>query len=444
MKQKFIKITILIGLIISALFAAGCGSKASSANANSNANVAPTIVDTTTAAAIVQNMPTYFEATGNLASDAQTDVAPTVGGKITAVNFDIGSFVQKGSVLVQLDSRDAQIKIEQAQAQVAQAQSNVIQAQSNVIQAETNVQQVRAQLGLPEGNTFDVNNVAEVKTAKAALDFAEKEFVRNEKLLESGDVARTIFDQKKSARDQAQAQYQSAVNSANQRFAAIKTAQAQVATANAAVKSAQAAQNAAQTQVDAARKSISDATIYAPISGYISDRTADVGEFVSTSQKVATIVRTSVLRLRIDIPEQNIGQVKTGQGISLQTSAYPDGNFAGTVVRIAPNLNATSRTLTVEAEVDNVDGLLKPGQFATVRITQPTPKPTVMIPVSAVKADGDTNKVFVIKNGRAEERIVKTGALENDKIEIQNGVQENEMVATSNVDKLYDGVQVRQ
>ncbi|MGI9036447.1 MAG: efflux RND transporter periplasmic adaptor subunit [Pyrinomonadaceae bacterium] len=443
-KQSSINIIFLIGLIISALYIAGCGAKANPANANSNANAAPTIVDTTTAQAIVQNMPTYFEATGNLAGDAQTDVAPTVGGKIVAVNFDIGSYVQKGSVLVQLDSRDAQIKLEQAQAQVAQAQSNVIQAQSNVQQAETNVQQVRAQLGLPSGTTFDVNQVAEVRTAKAALDFAEKEFARNERLLESGDVARTIYDQKKMARDQALAQYQSAINTANQRFEAIKTAQAQVATAQAAVKTAQAAQNSAQTQVDAARKAVSDATVYAPISGYVSDKTADVGEFVSTNQKVATIVRTSVLRLKIDVPEQNIGQVKIGQGISLQTSAYPDRNFAGKVVRIAPSVNATSRTLTVEAEVDNGDGLLKPGQFATVRITQPTPKPTVMIPVSAVKTEGDTNKVFVIKNGRAEERIVKTGMLENDKIEIQNGVQEGEMVATSNVDKLYDGVQVRQ
>ena len=108
------------------------------------------------------------------------------------------------------------------------------------------------------------------------------------------------------------------------------------------------------------------------------------------------------------MPEQSIGQVKTGQGISLQTSAFPDRSFSGIVTRIAPNLNATSRTLIVEAEVENTEGLLKPGQFATVRIAQSTPKPAVMIPVAAVKADGDTNKVFIIKDGRAEERIVKS------------------------------------
>lgn len=440
---KFIIFAATAGLL--AIFIAGCGnSSAKNVNANSNANTQPTTVETATERAIVQNMPTYFEATGNLVSDAQTDVAPTVAGKITAVNFDIGSYVQKGSVLVQVDNRDAQIRLEQAQAQITQAQSNVIQAQSNVQQAEANVQQVRAQLGLPAGKSFDVNQVAEVKTAKSALEFAEKEFVRNERLLESGDVARTIFDQKKSQRDQAQAQYQSAVNAANQRFEAIKSAEAQENTARAAVASAQAGVETARTQQDTAKKAISDTTVYAPISGYISERVADVGEFAATNQKVATIVRTSVLRMRIDVPEQSIGQVKIGQGISLQTTAYPDRNFAGTVTRIAPNLNATSRTLIVEAEVDNGDGLLKPGQFATVRITQAQSKPSVMIPSSAVKTEGDTNKVFVIKDGRAEERIVKLGVLENDKVEVQNGVQENEMVATKNVDKIYDGVQVTQ
>ncbi|MDQ2747072.1 MAG: efflux RND transporter periplasmic adaptor subunit, partial [Acidobacteriota bacterium] len=123
---------------------------------------------------------------------------------------------------------------------------------------------------------------------------------------------------------------------------------------------------------------------------------------------------------------------------------YPDRNFAGTIVRTAPNLNPTSRTLTVEAEVDNGDGLLKPGQFATVRITQSETKPTVMIPASAVKTEGEANSVFVVKDGRAEQRTVTLGTLENDKIEVKQGVQENEAVVTANLNQVFDGVQVRQ
>ena len=445
LQQSIYKSVFFSGLLsVGVLFAASCGgSKAANAN-NTNANTAPTIIETTTTAAIVQNLPTYFEATGTLASDAQTDVAPTVGGKITAVNFDLGSYVQKGSVLVQLDTRDAQIRLEQAQAQVQQAESNVQQAQAQVETARANVRQTQARLGLTEGSTFDIESFSQVRATQAQLVLAEKELGRAERLLESGDIARTIYDQRKAQRDQLRAQLDESRSTASVAVAAIRTAQSQVGTTLSAVNTARSAADAARTQIATANKAISDATVYAPISGYISERTADLGEFASTTNKVATIVRTSVLRMRIDVPEQSIGQVRNGQSISLQTTAFPDRNFSGVVTRIAPNLNATSRSLTVEAEVENTGGLLKPGQFATVRIAQSAPKPAVMIPATAIKVDGETNKVFIIKDGRAEERIVKTGVLENDLIEIQQGVQENESVAVGNVGQLYDGVSVRQ
>ncbi len=446
MRQQAIYKSLFFGILLSfsVLFAASCsGSKAANAN-NTNVNAAPTMVETTTTRAIVRNLPTYFEATGTLASDAQTDVAPTVGGKITAVNFDLGSYVQKGAVLVQLDDRDARIRLEQAQAQVQQAESNVQQTQAQVEAARANVRQNQARLGLTEGSTFDIETFSQVRATQAQLNLAEKELGRAERLLESGDVARAIYDQRKAQRDQLRAQLDESRSTAAVAVAAIRTAQSQVGNALAAVNTARAAADAARTQIATTQKAIGDATIYAPISGYISERTADLGEFASTTTKIATIVRTSVLRMRIDVPEQSIGQVKNGQVISLQTSAFPDRNFNGIVTRLAPNLNATSRSLIVEAEVENTEGLLKPGQFATVRIAQSAPKPSVMIPASAIKVDGETNKVFIVKDGRAEERIVKTGVLENDLIEIQQGVQENESVAVSNIGQIYDGVSVRQ
>ncbi|MBC7798732.1 MAG: efflux RND transporter periplasmic adaptor subunit, partial [Pyrinomonadaceae bacterium] len=393
---------------------------------------------------IVQNIPTYFEATGTLASDAQTDVAPAVGGKIVQVNFDIGSYVQKGSVLVQLDDRDARIRLEQANAQVEQANAQVRQAQANVDQAIASLRQTQARLNVKDGEIFNIETFSQVRSINAQLELAEKELRRAERLLETGDVARTIYDQRKSQRDALLGQLAEARSNAAVAVKAIDTARAQVETARTAVGNARAAVTAAQANTETARKAISDATVFAPISGFISERIADVGEFAATNTKVATILRTSVLRLRIDVPEQSIGKVAVGQSVSIQTSAYPDRNFAGTIVRIAPSVNATSRVLSVEAEVENVSGLLKPGQFATVRITQSKPEPAIMLPASAVRADGENNKVFVIKDGVAEERQVQVGLLENNLIEIKQGVQENETVATSNLEKLGDGVLVRQ
>jgi RND family efflux transporter MFP subunit len=111
---------------------------------------------------------------------------------------------------------------------------------------------------------------------------------------------------------------------------------------------------------------------------------------------------------------------------------------------MSPSLNATARTLTVEAEIQNVDGLLKPGQFATVRITQSKPEPAVMIPVRAVKTVGDTNSVFVVRDGIAREQFVQLGLLENDMIQVKSGVVEGEQVVVSDLSQLTDGVFVRQ
>jgi RND family efflux transporter MFP subunit len=422
-----------------------CSGSRAEINNNNAAETPP--VEITTAQAVVREIPTYFEATGTLASDAQTDVAPTVGGKIVAVNFDLGSYVSRGDALVKLDDRDARIRLEQAQAQVGQAQEQVKQAQAQVDQAIANLRQTQARLNVRDGETFNIETFSQVRSINAQLELAEKELARATRLLETGDIARTIYDQRKSQRDALLGQLSEARSNAAVAVKAIDTARAQVGTAQTAVGNARAAVAAAQTQVEAARKALSDTVIYAPISGYVSERTADLGEFVTPNtpnSKIATIVRTSVLRLRIDVPEQSVGKIAAGQGISAQVSAYPDRSFAGTIVRVAPSLNPTSRTLTVEAEIENTGGLLKPGQFATVRIAQSNPELAVMVPTSAVRAEGDINKIFVVKDGMANERIVQLGLLENDFIEVKQGIQEGETVAVNNLDKLGDGVIVRQ
>ncbi len=439
------KFKAIISIVSLALLVSACGSKVESSS-NSNAAQQEN-VQVATAPAKVVNIPSYFEATGTLAGDAVSDVAPTIAGRIVAVNFDIGSYVNKGDVLVKLDDRDAQIRLDQALAQLDQQRKSVATAEANVDQAVANLRQAQVRLGLRDGESFDIKDFSQVISVTAQLELAEKEFRRAEKLLETGDISKSAYDQRKSQRDALIGQLAEARSNAAVAIRAINTAEAAVNTAETNVRNARAAVRTAETQVDQARKSLSDTSILAPFSGYVSEKTADVGEYLSPNApntKICSIVRTAVLRLKIDIPEQSIGKVSVGQGVSAQVSAYPDRKFAGTVARILPSLNAQSRTLTVEAEIENVGGLLKPGQFATVRITQSKPEPAVVVPASAVRSDGDVNKVFVVKDGVAHERFVKTGLLENDMIEIKQGVAENEVVATSSLDKLGDGMIVKQ
>lgn len=428
-RKVFIALILFVGVV--AFGASACGSGSASTNSNTTTEVQS--VEVTTAQAVMMPIPQYIEATGNLASDAQTDVAPAVGGKIVEVNFDIGSYVTQGSVLIRLDARDARIRLDQARAQVDQQQKSVGTAIAAVRQA-----QVR--LGLRDGETFDIETFSQVKSTRANLVLADKELTRAERLYTTGDVSKSIVDQRRAQRDALLGQLDEARSNAAVAVRAINSAEAQVAAARSGVA-------AAETQVAQAQKALSDMAVLAPISGYVAERTADVGEFISPSvpnSKIATIVRTSTLRVRIDVPEQSIGKVATGQGISLQTSAYPDRSFAGRIVRISPGLNTQARTLTVEAEVQNVDGLLKPGQFATVRITQTKPENAVMIPVKAVRTEGETNRVFIVKDGIAREQFVQLGLLENEMIQVKTGIAEGDIVATSNVNVLADGVLVRQ
>lgn len=425
------QVAALAAIVSAGLIAAACGSRAAT-NSNSVGNQ-PTTVDVTTAQAVVRQIPTYFEATGNLAGDAQTDVAPVIGGKIVEVNFDVGSYVEKGSVLVRLDDRDARLRLEQAEAQVEQQKKAVNTAIAGLRQA-----QVR--LGLKDGETFDIETFSQVKSTRANLVLAEKELARAERLFATEDVSRSFLDQRRAQRDALIGQLDEARSNAAVAVRAINSAEAQVAAARSGIATA-------ETQVDQARKTLTDTVIRAPISGYVSERVADLGEFVTPNApntKVATIVRTSTLRLKIDVPEQSIGKVSTGQGISLQVSAYPDRSFAGTVARILPSLNVAARTLTVEAEVPNGDGLLKPGQFATVRITQSKAENAVMVPAAAVRSEGDISRVFIVRDGAAREQLVQTGLLEGEMIQIKQGVTEGDLVATSGIGELSDGVLVRQ
>ena len=413
---KLFRVLGLCALVVAlAVFAISCGSKANVKN-DPEAPTPPAAIEVTTAPAILRDLPRFFEATGSLAGDQQTDVAPSVGGKVTAVGVDLGSYVKRGQMIVRLDDVDSKLRVEQAQAQLEQTKAALRQAEEKV--------------GLRAGQNFDLNRVPEVANAKVALDLAEKNLKRAEKLIETGDVSRSTYDDQKARRDQLKEVYEAALSAARQNFAAVATARANVANA--------------ESQLGLARRNLSYALVYSPIDGYVAERNADLGEYVSPTSKVATIVRINPLRIRIDIPEQAIPEVKVGQSVSVTTSAWPDKNFSGRIARISPNVSPNSRTLTVEAEIENSSGVLKPGQFASVRILQERAQPAVLVPARAVRTESGVSRVFVIRDGHAQQRLVQLGQTESDLIEVKEGVAANEQVATSNVDQLSDGVPIKQ
>jgi len=416
---RFQLLKLIVVLTLAAVASGGLSAcKRSNGQTNGAASASPTpaVVEVSTMTAVSRQLPQYFEATGSLAANEQTDVAPETAGRVAAVGVDIGSSVKRGQMLVRLEDADFKDRVQQAQAQLDQARATL--------------DQNRAKIGLKPGQKFNPENVPEVAAARAALDLADKNLRRYEKLVESGDVSRATYDQQKSQRDQASEQYKALIHQAEQNFAAIANSQAAV--------------EAAQSNLSLAQRNLTYTTVTAPIAGYVSDRPADIGEYISPQQKVATLVSLNPLRVRIDVPEQSIPQIHQGEGVSVTVAAYPDRSFSGRVARISPNVTATSRTLTVEADVDNPNAELKPGQFATIRVLLPHSAPAVMVPQRALRTISGATYVFVVKNGFAQQRLIQSGQTQGDLVEIKSGIVADEVVATSNVDQLSDGVAIRQ
>jgi len=174
-------------VLLSLLFAAACGGSKANVRNDNKAAAQPLAIEITTATAITRQLPQFFEATGSLSGDQQTDVSPSIAGKVVLVNVELGSYVKRGQTIVRLDDVDSKLRVEQARAQVDQTKAALRQAEEKV--------------GIRPGQSFDVNKLPEVGNARVALELAEKNLRRSEKLIESGDISRSVYDQQKAQRD---------------------------------------------------------------------------------------------------------------------------------------------------------------------------------------------------------------------------------------------------
>jgi len=199
---------------------------------------------------------------------------------------------------------------------------------------------------------------------------------------------------------------------------------------------------AARARVSLARKALADTIVRAPFAGVVGERTVSVGDYVTRGMKVASVLRTSPLRLQLTVPQQYSVEVGVGRAVSLEVDTAPGKTFTGEVRYVSPALQTDSRTLIVEAVVRNDDGALKPGSFVTAQIEQGSKQPGVLVPAPAVRTVSGSSRVFVVATDRAEERLVTVGQAVDDLVEITTGLKSGERVATSNVTQLVDGALV--
>jgi len=383
-----------------------------------------------TSKAVVRDVPVYIQATGSFIAEDSSDVAPAIGGRVAATPVEIGDFVRKGQILCRLEERDAQLRLDQARAGLEQAKFLLRQAQSRV--------------GLTGDGKFDPEAVPEVASAQAAYQsalasakLAAADARRYENLVKSGDVSQSAYEKFKTQQETAEAaansarrQYEAQVNAARQNFRAIEASQASL--------------SASESQHALAQKNLEDTSIRAPFDGFITDRPVSVGQWLGTSSKVATLVRISTVKLRLQIPEQQAALVKSGMAVTARVAAYSDRDFAGKVIAVVPSVDSNSRAFTAEARFDNPKAELRPGMFANAKVMLRNSERAVFVPSKAVFYDNttDANHIYSVVNGAAQLNVVLKGDADGDQVRILSGLEGNETVVVDHQADLYDGARV--
>jgi RND family efflux transporter MFP subunit len=199
---------------------------------------------------------------------------------------------------------------------------------------------------------------------------------------------------------------------------------------------------AARARADLARKNRADATVRAPFPAMVAERFVDVGEYLKPDSKVAELVQIAPLRLELTVPEAEVGRIAPKQVVSFEVQAFPGESFRATVAFVGPALRAATRDLVVEAVVQNEDGRLRPGMFATAHLELPS-EPVVTVPRSALRAEGSSTRLFAVKDGRIEERIVQPGLEREGYVAVLDGLDAGERVVIRLTEQVRDGVTVR-
>lgn len=314
-------------------------------------------------------------APGTLAADEQAVLSFKVAGRMNEIKVDLGSVVKKGQVIARLETVEFKVRLQQAEAAL---------------------QQARVRLGLPPQGTDDrieAENTAPVRQARAVLEEAKLNHERTIQLVSQGIQSKAELDRAESTFKVADSRYQDAIEEVRNRQAVLLQRRSELAIA---------------------QQQLVETTLYAPFDGAVRERRASLGEYLNSGAPVVTIVRLHPLRLRVEVPEREARGIKVGQPVRVLVEGDNDQSYSGRVARLSPAFQEQSRTLIIEAEVDNQQGRLRPGSFAKAEIHTTTTSDVVMVPASAIVNFAGIQKVFLVKDGKALEKNVVVGRREND------------------------------
>lgn len=213
--------------------------------------------------------------------------------------------------------------------------------------------------------------------------------------------------------------------------------------AETAVKTAAARIERLQAEIERQQAMLADTRIEAPVAGQAGARQVDVGDFVAAGQTLTTLVNTDRLKLVFTVPERAGSRAAVGQTVEIHADAHPDQTFAGEVYFISPSVSAETRSLLIQAWVDNGLALLRPGNFAAVDLVTGVREEALVIPEESLVPTRGGYQVFRVADGKARLQAVAIGLRKPGLVEITSGLQAGDRVVRRGQIALTDGDAVR-
>lgn len=331
---------------------------------------------------------------GNIQAVTEAPVLARASGYIRTRYVDIGDRVKEGQLLADIEAPELDQQVQQAKAAVDQAKSGLEQAQANLAQGKTN------------------------------RDIAQLTWERWNTLIAKGAVARQDVDTYKAQYDAAQANVQAL---------------------DKAVAAARSNVSAADANLRRLGEMHSYLQVRAPFAGVMTLRNVDTGALVADGTTLLfRIAQTDRLRTYVNVPQADSTAIRVGQNATLKIPDLPLKTFTGTITRTANALDPATRTLLVEVQVANEQGLLLPGMYSEVRFTTPRMEPPLMVRADALVVRGDGTHVAVVGDDNVVHfRTVQVGRDYGDRLEILGGLEKGQHVVVSPGDIVRENTRVR-
>jgi membrane fusion protein (multidrug efflux system) len=209
-----------------------------------------------------------------------------------------------------------------------------------------------------------------------------------------------------------------------------------------------------QANADAIHATIEKKTIRAPFAGRLGIRLVNLGELLAAGKAIVSLQSLAPVYADFSLPQQELARLKTGLAVRVFSDTYPDQHFDGTLTAINPDLDATTRSVRLQATFANTEQLLRPGMFVRVEVIFPEEQTVLAVPATAILSAPYGDSVYVIeshpaKNGGKPEAVVSqkfvhTGRLRGDFISILSGLKAGERVVSAGVFKLRNGMSVQE